>query len=141
MPTVSADGRTYTFRIRPGYRFSPPSNQPVTAETFRYSIERALSPRLAEGPVVANPPGPHVIDDIEGERAFLDGTASHISGLRAAGDTLSITLIRPSPDFLERLALPFFCLVPVGTPFVAGAPHGGTGDEGYIVSAGPYYVA
>jgi DNA-binding SARP family transcriptional activator/ABC-type oligopeptide transport system substrate-binding subunit len=142
MPTVSADGRTYTFRIRPGYRFSPPSNQPVTAETFRYSIERALSPRLAEGPVVPNPPGPHVIDDIEGERAFLDGTASHISGLRAAGDTLSITLIRPSLDFLERLALPFFCPVPVGTPFVAGAPHRAVpAGDGSIVSAGPYYVA
>jgi ABC-type oligopeptide transport system substrate-binding subunit len=139
MPTVSGDGRTYTFRIRPGYRFSPPSNQPVTAETFRYSIERALSPRLVEGP---DPPGPHVIDDIAGEQAFLDGTASNISGLRATGDTLSITLTKPSPDFLERLALPFFCPVPVGTPFVAGAPHQRveTGD-GSIVSAGPYYVA
>jgi DNA-binding SARP family transcriptional activator/ABC-type oligopeptide transport system substrate-binding subunit len=142
MPTLSGDRRTYTFRIRPGYRFSPPSNQPVTAETFRYSIERALSPGLAEGPVVPNPPGPHVIDDIEGERAFLDGTASHISGLRAAGNTLSITLTRPSPNFLERLALPFFCPVPVGTPFVAGAPHRAVpAGDGSIVSAGPYYVA
>ncbi len=142
MPTLSGDRLTYTFRIRPGYRFSPPSNQPVTAETFRYSIERALSPRLAEGPVVPNPPGPHVIDDIEGERAFLAGTASHITGLRAAGNTLSITLIRPSPDFLERLALPFFCPVPVGTPFVAGAPHRGFPEgDGSIASAGPYYVA
>jgi DNA-binding SARP family transcriptional activator/ABC-type oligopeptide transport system substrate-binding subunit len=142
MPRLSGDRRTYTFRIRPGYRFSPPSNQPVTAETFRYSIERALSPRLAEGPVVPNPPGPHVIDDIEGERAFLDGKAPHISGLRASGDTLSITLRRPSPDFLERLALPFFCPVPVGTPSVAGAPHWEVpGGDGSIVSAGPYYVA
>jgi DNA-binding SARP family transcriptional activator/ABC-type oligopeptide transport system substrate-binding subunit len=142
MPTLSRDSRTYTFRIRPGYRFSPPSNQPVTAETFRYSIERALSPRLAEGPVVPDPPGPHVIDDIEGERAFLDGTASNISGLRATGDTLSITLTKPSLDFLERLALPFFCPVPVGTPFVAGAPHREVpAGDGSIVSAGPYYVA
>jgi ABC-type oligopeptide transport system substrate-binding subunit len=142
MPTLSGDRRTYTFRIRPGYRFSPPSHQPVTAETFRYSIERALSPRLAEGPVVPNPPGPHVVNDIEGERAFLDGKAPHISGLRASGDTLAITLIRPSPDFLERLALPFFCPVPVGTPFVAGAPHRAVpGGDGSIVSAGPYYVA
>ena len=44
MPTVSHGGRTYTFRIRPGFRFSPPSNEPVTAETFRYTIERTLSP-------------------------------------------------------------------------------------------------
>jgi DNA-binding SARP family transcriptional activator/ABC-type transport system substrate-binding protein len=142
LPTISPDGRTYVFTIRPGYRFSPPSNQPVTAETFRYSIERALSPALAEGPTVSDPPGPHFLDDIEGERAFRDGGAEHISGLRATGTTLSITLTKPSPDFLERLALPYFCPVPTGTPFVAGAPHGvlNSGEE-YIVSAGPYYVA
>jgi DNA-binding SARP family transcriptional activator len=119
MPTVSADGRRYTFTIRPGYQFSPPSNEPVTAETFRYSIERALSPNLAQNPTGQTPLGPQFIDDIEGEQAFRDGTARSISGLRANGDTLSITLTKPSPDFPERLALPFFCPVPRGTPFVA----------------------
>jgi ABC-type transport system substrate-binding protein len=143
MPTVSRGGRTYTFAIRPGYRFSPPSNQPVTAETFRYSIERALSPKLASYPYQHVPPGPQLISDIEGERAFRRGAATHISGLRAHGDTLSITLTRPSPDFLERLTTPFFCPVPIGTPFVPGGPHqGGTNTfiGGYIDSAGPYYV-
>jgi YVTN family beta-propeller protein len=38
LPTPSAGGRTYTFKIRPGFRFSPPSDQPVTAETFRDTI-------------------------------------------------------------------------------------------------------
>ena len=33
MPTVSRDGLRYTFTIRPGFRFSPPSNAPVTAQT------------------------------------------------------------------------------------------------------------
>jgi ABC-type transport system substrate-binding protein len=142
MPTISPDGRTYRFTVRPGYRFSPPSNRPLTAETFRYSIERALSPKLAQNPTGRDPPGPHFIDDIEGEQAFRRGRAEHISGLRAGGDTLSITLTRPSPDFLKRLALPFFCPVPTGTPFVAGAPHRlGSNGEGYIVSAGPYHVA
>jgi DNA-binding SARP family transcriptional activator/ABC-type oligopeptide transport system substrate-binding subunit len=142
MPTISPDRRTYRFTIRPGYRFSPPSNQPVTAETFRYSIERALSPKLAENPIGQVPPGPQFIDDIEGERAFRAGTVEHISGLRAAGNTLSITLTQPSPDFLHRLALPFFCPVPTGTALVFGAlRHHTTSGEGYEVSAGPYYVA
>jgi len=137
MPTVSPDGRTYTFMVRPGYRFSPPFNQPVTAETFRSSIERALSPRLAE-----DVPGPLFLGDIAGEQAFKDGRAPHISGLKASGDILSITLVKPSPDFLQRLALPFFCPVPIGTPlspqgFGGGGPFGGQG----IPSAGPYYVA
>ena len=50
MPTVSSDGRTYTIQVRRGFRFSPPSNEPVTAETFRHTIERALSPKLEERP-------------------------------------------------------------------------------------------
>jgi DNA-binding SARP family transcriptional activator/ABC-type oligopeptide transport system substrate-binding subunit len=142
MPTVSADGRTYTFTVRLGYRFSPPSNEPVTAETFRYSIERALSLELAKGPTVPAPPGPQYIDDIVGERAFLDGAAKHISGLKTNENELTITLTKPSADFLERLALPYFCPLPTGTPFIAGAPHQiGANGEGFIVSAGPYYVA
>ena len=47
MPTVSADGRTVTIRVRSGYRFSPGplgGGTPVTAETFRYTIERSLLP-------------------------------------------------------------------------------------------------
>src|SRR6185503_10247563 len=44
-PSVSADGLTYTFEIRSGYRFSPPSNEPVTAAAFERAIERALDPR------------------------------------------------------------------------------------------------
>jgi DNA-binding SARP family transcriptional activator/ABC-type transport system substrate-binding protein len=142
MPTLSPNGRTYRFTIRPGYRFSPPSNEPVTAETFRYSIERALSPRLAANPAGLVPPGPQFIDDIEGERAFRAGRARHISGLRTAGRTLSVTLTRPSPDFLHRLALPFFCPVPRDTAFVFGAQRQWRANgEGYDVSAGPYYVA
>jgi DNA-binding SARP family transcriptional activator/ABC-type transport system substrate-binding protein len=142
LPTISPDGRTYRFTIRPGYRFSPPSNQPLTAETFRYSIERALSPKLAENPIGQIPPGPQFVDDIQGERAFRAGGAKHISGLQATGNTLSITLRQSSPDFLHRLALPFFCPVPWDTAIVAGAPrrHRANG-EGYEVSAGPYYMA
>jgi DNA-binding SARP family transcriptional activator/ABC-type transport system substrate-binding protein len=130
MPEVPADGRTYVFTIRPGYRFSPPSNQPVTAEAVRYSIERALSPKLG-----VNSPGPQMIADIAGEHAFRDGKAAHISGIRAAGARLTIRLTRPSPDFLERLSLPFFCVVPAGTPVVA------EGVAPAPPTAGPYYMA
>ena len=116
MPAVSADGRTYTFDVRPGFRFSPPSGEAVTAETFRYSIERALSPKLGD-----DTPGPQFLGDVDGIEAFRDGTADHVDGLKVDGDQLSITLTAPSPDFLTRLALPFFCPVPVDTPFVSGA--------------------
>jgi hypothetical protein len=108
-----------------------PSNQPVTAETFRFSIERVLSPKLAQYSYGLTPAGPQFIDDIEGERAFREGTADRISGLRTSGTQVVITLTEPSPDFLERLALPFFCPVPTGTPYSlrSRSPASGTGQS------------
>jgi ABC-type transport system substrate-binding protein/class 3 adenylate cyclase len=138
MPDVTPDGRTYTFTVRRGYRFSPPSNEAVTAETFRHSIERALSPDV-------DGPGRYFIWDIEGEREFRRGEADHISGLRAEGETLTIELVAPAPDFLERLSLPFFCPVPTGTPLVPGGagPYAGYPHRAALAvpSAGPYYIA
>jgi DNA-binding SARP family transcriptional activator/ABC-type transport system substrate-binding protein/streptogramin lyase len=129
-PSVSPDGRTYTFRIRPGFRFSPPSDQAVTAATFKYTIERALSPAL--GP---DAPAPSVASDIAGVPAYRAGSSPHISGIRATKDTLTIVLIRRAPDFPERIALSYFCPVPTGTPIVAN------GLQDPIPSAGPYYLS
>src|SRR5436309_1697588 len=46
LPVISDGGKTYTFTIRKGFRFSPPSNEPVTAQTFKYAIERSQNPRM-----------------------------------------------------------------------------------------------
>jgi ABC-type transport system substrate-binding protein/predicted Ser/Thr protein kinase len=128
MPTVTHRGRTYTFRIRPGFRFSPPSNEAVTAETFRHSLERELSPSNRFSP------GPQFVSDIVGEQAYRGGVAAHISGIAARGDRLSITLVKPAGDFLTRISMPAFCPVPRSLPVrgYATAPPG---------SAGPYYVS
>lgn len=131
LPTVSRDGRTYTFRIRPGFRFSPPSSQRVTARTFKYSIERALSPSLGR-----KPPALQLASDIAGLRAYRAGNARHISGITARGDTLAITLVHRAPDLPDRIATPQFCPVPIGTPIAS------TGDHDVpIPSAGPYYLS
>ena len=132
MPTVSSDGRTYTFTIRPGLQFSPPSDEPITAETFRASIERALSPELIEWA-----PGPALLDDIVGAKAFREGTASSVAGLAVDGDRLAITLEAPAPDFLGRVSLPFYCPVPAGTP----PARLGLDADPPVAGSGPYYLA
>jgi ABC-type transport system substrate-binding protein/tRNA A-37 threonylcarbamoyl transferase component Bud32 len=130
MPTVSNGGRTYTFRIRPGFRFSPPSNEPVTAETFRHSLERELSPKNQYSP------GPEFASDIQGVAAYRAGESAHISGIRARGNKLSITLVKPAGDFLTRISMSAFCPVPLSVPLYS---------KHYLLvpppSAGPYYVA
>ena len=128
MPTRSADGKSYTFTIRPGFRFSPPSNAPVTAQTFKFSIERALSPKIPDGPARS------FAADIVGVQAYEAGKAKHISGISVRGNTLTVRLTDVSPDIVSRLAQPLFCPVPLGTPVEA------TGVN-TVPSAGPYYVA
>lgn len=127
MPTLSPDRRTYTFTVRKGFRFAPPSNAPLDARTFRYSIERALDRRLG-----TNAPGIQFLGDLEGAQAFHAGRLAHVAGIHVRGDRISFTLVAPSPDFLERLTLPYFCPVPRTTPILLGgvnfAPPG----------AGPY---
>ena len=126
LPRRSADGRIYTFKIRPGFRFSPPSDQPVTAETFKYTIERTLNPRM-------HSPWARSLADVVGASAYIAGKADHISGVVASGDTLTIRLLAPAPDFLSRIAQQGFCAVPSNTPiFPAGARP--------VPTAGPYYV-
>ena len=129
-PAVSDDGRTYTFRVRPGYRFSPPSGAPVTAATFRDTIERALSPRLGQ-----SAPARAAVGDIVGAEAYSMRRANHVRGLEVRGDRLIVRLVRPAGDLPARLALPYFCPVPPGTPAVPG------GSPSPLPSTGPYHVA
>jgi ABC-type transport system substrate-binding protein/class 3 adenylate cyclase len=132
MPTVSPDGRTYIFTIKPGFMFSPPSNQPVTAETFRSTIERTLAPVFTDDSW-----GPQHFSDIVGAKEYRARKIDHVTGLAASADRLTITLDRPVPDFLQRLAMPFVCPVPVGTP----ALRSGIDSDPPISGTGPYYLA
>jgi serine/threonine-protein kinase len=132
MPEVSGDGRRYTFRIREGFRFSPPSGQPVTAETFRASLERAFSPAFGREPP---PPATRYLPDVVGWRDYAAGRAPHVAGITARGDRLTVAIQRPSGNLLTRLSMPFFCPVPLGTPVRPG------GSPTPVASAGPYYVA
>jgi ABC-type transport system substrate-binding protein len=74
----------------------------------------------------------HYLADVVGARAYMAGKAAHIAGVVANGDTLTIRLLAPAPDFLSRIAQLAFCAVPSNTP-IKGAR--------LIPSAGPYYVA
>src|ERR1700710_2807019 len=69
LPRISADRRSYSFTVRRGMRFAPPSNAPVTAEDVRPSIERALSSQLG-----SHAPGIRYLAAIVGARELNRGT-------------------------------------------------------------------
>ena len=127
MPVVSDGGKTYVFTIRPGFKFSPPSTEEVTADHFRFVLERNLSPKLQS-------PSASFISDIVGAQAVLDGKAQHASGISVSGNKLTIKLTKPAPDFLNRIAMWFFCAIPKSTPVDPA-------QERPVPTAGPYYVS
>jgi len=128
-PDLSDGGRRVTITIRDGFRFSPPSNAPVTAESFRDAIERDISPTYASG--YLDPRWKVIV----GAEAYNAGKTAHPSGITAHGNTLVMRLKEPVPDLPRVLALNVFCPVPAGTPII---PHGLNTP---IASAGPYYLA
>ena len=124
-PAVSAGGRVYTFRIRAGYRFSPPSGQPVTAAAFERAIERMLHPRTVFGRGARRR---------RRRRGVPRRARRTVAGVSARGDRLTIRLTRPSPTLPARMATFYFCAVPPNTPI---RPRG----LERVAAAGPYYVA
>jgi ABC-type transport system substrate-binding protein/class 3 adenylate cyclase len=128
VPAPTVGGTTYTFRIRRGFRFSPPSGEAVTAATFKSTIERVASPRLK------SPLANVWFGGVVGYEAYATGKARDLSGVVARGRTLTIRLRQPDGAFLANLAAGSACAVPRDTP----ADAGGIND---IPSAGPYYIA
>ena len=96
---LSDDDTTYTFHLRDDVKFH--DGKPVTAQDFKYSIERACDP--ATGSVVADT----YLGDIVGAQAKLRGQADEVSGVVVIDDhTLEITIDSPKAYFLSKLTYP-----------------------------------
>jgi peptide/nickel transport system substrate-binding protein len=125
LPRISPDGKTYTFELRSGFRFS--DGTPVRASAFARAINRTLAPDV-------DSPGAQHTRDIVGAADVLAGKSSTARGVIARGNTLVIRFTRPVPDFLHRTTTTFLCAVP---PTLPADPEGVRA----FPAAGPYYVA
>ena len=138
MPEVSADGLTYTFRIRPGIHFTPDPafkgvKREMTAQDYVYSIKRLYNPALKS-------PWAYMFEGkIAGDEALRKhyDADTPVAGLQALDRyTLRIRLKARDNNFLFYLAVPASGVVarevieaypgqagnhPVGTgPFMVG---------------------
>jgi ABC-type transport system substrate-binding protein len=101
---VSPDGLTYTFKLRPGVKFS--NGRTVVASDVKYSIERAVNPKT-QGP------GAGFFGAIAGFDAVSGGTSETLSGIETPDDqTVIFKLSRPDATFLHVLAINFASVVP-----------------------------
>ena len=127
LPVVSRDGKTYTFTIKPGFRFS--NGQAVTARSFVDSFNRFANPRMQST-------GVQFLDIVQGAQAVIDGKARTISGVRAQGNKFVVRLTKASPDFLARLTMPFMQAIDTNLARQIDA----NGINQYA-SCGPYYFS
>jgi peptide/nickel transport system substrate-binding protein/oligopeptide transport system substrate-binding protein len=120
--SLANDGRTYTFNLDPGARFS--NGKRVAATDVVRSFERVLSAESGS-------PRRWVLLRIAGASEFSDGRAAAIGGLHAPDDsTVVIELQEPFRPFLQLLAMPAAYIVPpeavaeagdfAGRPFGSG---------------------
>jgi peptide/nickel transport system substrate-binding protein len=129
-PTVSNNGKKITFHLRKGLRFSDGSR--VTAAAYRRAWERILSPKMFAQYGIFDQLNKMVV----GAQKFTDGKASHISGIKAKGLTISFKLTKPNPTFVAILGMQWFNAVKPNMKY--------TKSSGGILkypSAGPYYIA
>jgi oligopeptide transport system substrate-binding protein len=147
MPTFDTSTNSYTFKIRPGLKWS--DGTPIDANTFAYSINRALDPCI--GSVVTYYLFPiKDAKDFSQETCASDGSAVKGNIETLIGDsltvpdsrTLVITLGAPAPYFLEALCFPMSYAQPeqlitrYGEKHWTGhlTDHGGFGGNLYKVS-------
>lgn len=101
---ISPDGRTYTFHLRNGLKFSDGS--PITAEDVVYSWQRVADPKVAS-------PYNMLVANVTNGQAIIDNKAAVSSlGVKALdANTVQITLNHPDASFLQICSMPNLAIV------------------------------
>ena len=137
LPTPTDGGRTYTFRLREGIRFS--NGEVVAPQDVVATFERALTLGdvgdgwlLRSALVGGSNCVPEDPKDLKPEDLESCDLSEGVVPDEAAG-TVSFRLVRPEPDLLNIVANPAFSIVPAGTPLdLRGEPVPATGP--YMIS-------
>ncbi len=107
LPKISADGKTYTLRLRKGLKYS--DGTPVKPSDFTASVERMFK---------MNSYGTAFYTGIVGAEEFAETKRGGIPGIETDDKTgrIVIHLTEPRGTFVNELALLYVALLPAGTP-------------------------
>ena len=97
--SVLENGTVYEFKLRKDLKFS--NGDPVTAQDFKWSFERAAHPDTAS--TVAE----EFLGDIVGIKEIVEGTATTAEGIEVVDErTLRLTIDAPKAYFIAKLTYP-----------------------------------
>ena len=124
LPEPTDGGRTYTFQLRTGIRYS--TGRPVQATDFRSTFERDYALGVTDFDEIVG--GAHCRKHpkrCDLSRGIVADDEAH---------TVTFHLIRPDPDFLYKLAVSTAYVLPSGTPRRPAGTHP-------LPATGPYMIA
>jgi peptide/nickel transport system substrate-binding protein len=123
LPTVSNGGKTYTFHLRPGLKYS--NGQPIKASDVTYALERDLKIPWQAASFISG--------FVVGADAYAKGKAKTISGMKTndSTGTITVNLVRPFAPIVDIFALAGTAPVPKSTAMKNLASTGTIGDGPY----------
>jgi peptide/nickel transport system substrate-binding protein len=137
-PTSSADGLTWTIKIRTGQKFS--NGEPITSKEVKYAIERSYALDSV------NPAGPEYFSSLLTDGTYpgpyKDKSPDHLGlkGIDTPDDTtLVFHLTSKYGEFPYVLTLPQTAPVPIDVD--QNPSTGGLNYNTHVVSSGPYQIS
>ena len=125
---IKDGSKTFIFHLRKGLKFA--NGDPVTADDYAYTLNRAFGQDFANGPTS------YYLGNIAGANDVTAGKAKTISGVKVIDpQTLEIDLETPAVYFLYQLTFPVSYVVPKQA--ITAAPQNWT-DHAY--GTGPFMV-
>jgi peptide/nickel transport system substrate-binding protein len=145
-PEISSDGKTYTMTIRDGAQWDTTPPRQITGADAARGFKRLCNPVQPTGAIG------YFVGVIAGMKEFCDPFAKvpatipaikdyiekhEISGIKAEGNKVSISLVQPAGDFVNILAMPFSTPAPVEVlDYLPDSPQ----YRQHFVSSGPYKI-
>ena len=131
MPQILHGGKTYTFTIRQGLKYS--DGTVLQAQDVKDMFERFLDPAMGQSGAL----GAGYYNEIVGMDKYAPtgatkAGAAHISGITVSGNTVTFNLVKADPDFVAKLSLRFTCI------YKPGGPH--KRSQMPQPSTGPYMI-
>ncbi|HEV8164775.1 MAG TPA: ABC transporter substrate-binding protein, partial [Actinomycetota bacterium] len=126
------NGLTYTYKLKPNVKFSPPVNRAVTSKDIAYAFQRINTAALAAQY------GFYYYGVVKGMDGKAKSADTKIAGIETPDDqTIIFHLTKPTGDFNYRLAMPAAGPIPQEVAKCSTK----AGDYGrFLISSGPYMI-